>query len=177
MVLFLPFNPQIWTKTNKMMDFHCLTHLFSMIQLQVVHLGMQKLMAEKNPLMSADDQDGTHGVNLYLGWIYNSMVSQYQLCLVWVLHFHETENIRPDMVVQQEIWLAGCRGSNEESLWHFWSRPVAALVVQETFFSLPQLLFGTLRTTGKIIKSSKGSNDALMLQMFCWNVTAQQFEV
>ena len=33
-----------------------------MIQLQVVHLGMQQLMAEKNPLMSADDQDGTHGV-------------------------------------------------------------------------------------------------------------------
>lgn len=102
---------------------------------------------------------------MYLGWIYNSMVSQYQLCLVWVLHFHETENIRPDMVVQQELWLASCRGSNEESLWHFWSRPVAAFVVQETNFSLPQLLFGTLRTNGQIIKSSKGSNDALMLQM------------
>lgn len=94
----------------------------------------------------------------------NSTVCQYQLSLVWVLHFHETEHIRPDMVVQQEIWLASCWGSNEESLWHFWSRPVAAFVVQETFFSLICHSFSLerLERLEKIIKSSQGFNDALM---------------
>ena len=51
-----------------------------MIQLlQVVHLGIQKLMAEKNSLMSADDQDGTQGVKflieMCLGWITSWFVS------------------------------------------------------------------------------------------------------